>query len=161
MSNQISNNSENAMWRGALIPSGIVAIICLAGADLIRHRSGFWGALMASATVIIFFSIHLIINKVAKNLDPIATMALAMFSYFAKVLIMGAFLIIVTKTTTPATVDRPAFAFTALAITAAWLGGEIRAFLNLRLGLPLPSLTSPTNLDPQSDQITGGTDGTK
>jgi len=36
-------------------------------------------------------------------------------------------------------VSRPAFAITALAITAAWLAGEIRAFLKLKLALPLPS----------------------
>ena len=151
-----SEQSATAMWKGAVIPSVIVAIICLVGSDLIRHTSGFWGALMASATVIIFFSIHLIINQLSKDLDPIATMALAMFSYFAKVLVMGAFLVIVTKTTTPDSVDRPAFAVTALAITAAWLGGEIRAFLKLRLGLPLPSKAG--GLD---NGVSGGSNGTK
>ncbi|MEI6120592.1 MAG: hypothetical protein WCQ06_05720 [Actinomycetes bacterium] len=143
----MSNSAEGSLWKGALIPSALVAVLCVAGSSLLRHTSGLWGALMASATVIIFFSIHLIINSISKNLDPIATMALAMFSYFAKVLVMGAFLVIVTRTTTPATVDRPAFAVTALAITAAWLGGEIRAFLKLRLGLPLPSASDNGGLD--------------
>ncbi len=143
----MSNSAEGSLWKGALIPSALVAVLCVAGSSLLRHTSGLWGALMASATVIIFFSIHLIINSISKNLDPIATMALAMFSYFAKVLVMGAFLVIVTRTTTPATVDRPAFAVTALAITAAWLGGEIRAFLRLRLGLPLPSASDNGGLD--------------
>ena len=143
----MSNSAEGSLWKGALIPSALVAVLCVAGSSLLRHTSGLWGALMASATVIIFFSIHLIINSISKNLDPIATMALAMFSYFAKVLVMGAFLVIVTRTTTPATVDRPAFAVTALAITAAWLGGEIRAFLKLRLGLPLPSASDDGGLD--------------
>ncbi len=143
----MSNSAEGSLWKGALIPSALVAVLCVAGSSLLRHTSGLWGALMASATVIIFFSIHLIINSISKNLDPIATMTLAMFSYFAKVLVMGAFLVIVTRTTTPATVDRPAFAVTALAITAAWLGGEIRAFLKLRLGLPLPSASDNGGLD--------------
>ena len=135
------SNSATAgsMFKGALIPSVLVAFVTVIGSALIRQSPGLWGALMASATVIIFFSIHLIINQVSKNLDPIAVMSLAMFSYFAKILVMGAFLVIVTKTTTPENVDRPAFAVTALAITAAWLGGEIRAFFKLRLTLPLPS----------------------
>jgi hypothetical protein len=89
--------------------------------------------------VVLFFSVHLGISAISKSLDPIATMALAMFSYFAKVMGMGAFLLIITKFTSPATVSRPAFAITALAITAAWLAGEIRAFLKLKLALPLPS----------------------
>lgn len=136
MSNTAASGS---MWKGALIPSVIVSVFTIIGSAFIRHTPGLWGALMASATVIIFFSIHLIINQVSKNLDPIAVMSLAMFSYFAKILVMGAFLVIVTKTTTPENVDRPAFAITALSITAAWLGGEIRAFFKLRLTLPLPS----------------------
>jgi len=35
-------------------------------------------------------------------------------------------------------VDRTTFAIAALSITAAWLGGEIRAFFKLKIGLPLP-----------------------
>jgi len=35
-------------------------------------------------------------------------------------------------------VDRRAFGVSALAIAFAWLGGEVRAFLRLRLQLPLP-----------------------
>lgn len=155
MSSTDADRAGTALWRGALVPSGFVVVLCVAGSALVRHTSGLWGALMASATVIFFFSIHLIINQLSKNLDPIATMALAMFSYFAKVLVMGAFLVIVTKTTTPETVDRPAFAATALAITAAWLGGEIRAFLKLRLGLPLPS--NPV----RESGTSGGIDGTE
>ena len=65
-------------------------------------------------------------------------MGMAMFSYFAKVLVMGALLLIVSRATAPATVDRTTFAIAALSITAAWLGGEIRAFFKLKIGLPLP-----------------------
>jgi len=139
VTNQVSNQaSEEAMWRGALIPSASVAILALIFSTLLRHKAGLLGALLASITVILFFSVHLAIAKLSRNLDPMATMALAMFSYFAKVILMGAFLLIITKTTNPATVDRPSFAASALAITAAWLGGEIRAFLKLRITLPLP-----------------------
>ena len=153
----MSNSSANQMWKGAVIPSTAIAILFVLGSSIIRDTAGMWGALLASATVIIFLSIHLIINAMSKNLDPIATMALAMFSYFAKVMIMGAFLAIVAKVTAPETIDRPAFAATALAITAAWLGGEIRAFLKLRLALPLPS----AGLAPTSAESEGGSHGTK
>lgn len=135
MSNQAT---DRALWRGALIPSFALSPIAVTAFGFIQGKDGLWGALLGSFTVIIFFSVHLIINTISKNLDPIATMALAMFSYFAKVAIMGAFLILITKTTTPESVNRPAFAVTALAITAAWLAGEIRAFTRLRIHLPLP-----------------------
>ncbi|MEN9324480.1 MAG: hypothetical protein RL414_234 [Actinomycetota bacterium] len=153
----MSNSSAHQMWRGAVVPSSAIALLFIVGSVMIRDTAGLWGALLASATVLIFLSIHLIINALSKNLDPIATMALAMFSYFAKVMLMGAFLAIVAKLTAPHTIDRPAFAATALAITAAWLGGEIRAFLKLRLGLPLPSTGSS---DSNSDG-NGGSDGSQ
>lgn len=127
------------MWRGALLPSLIVTVICVIGSIALKRGPGAWGSILASLIVLLFFSVHLGISAISKNLDPIATMALAMFSYFAKVMVMGAFLIVITKFTSPSSVNRPAFAITALAITGAWLAGEIRAFLRLRLGLPLPS----------------------
>ncbi len=132
------NSSETMMWRGALIPSLVVTVICVGGSIALKKGPGAWGSLLASLIVLLFFSVHLGISAIAKNLDPIATMALAMFSYFAKVMVMGVFLLVITKFTSPASVNRAAFAVTALAITAAWLAGEIRAFLKLKLGLPLP-----------------------
>ena len=134
--------SEVGLWRGALVPALVLAALSLILGTLVRATSGFWGALLASITVIIFFSVHLLISKLSTNLDPIATMALAMFSYFAKVILMGALLLIVTKTTSPQTVDRATFAIAALSITTAWLAGEIRAFMKLRITLPLPQTKS-------------------
>ena len=138
MSNLSAASSEEKMWRGALVPALVVTVISIVISIAVKKGPGAWGSLLASMTVLIFFSVHLGISAISKNLDPIATMALAMFSYFAKVMLMGAFLLIVTKFTSPATINRPAFAITALAITAAWLAGEIRAFMKLKLGLPLP-----------------------
>ena len=134
----MSEDSTTLMWRGAIVPSTIVALIAVVGSTIVRHKPGFLGALIGSATVIIFLGIHLLISAISKNLDPIAVMGMAMFSYFAKVLVMGALLLIVSKATAPATVDRTTFAIAALAITAAWLAGEIRAFFKLKIGLPLP-----------------------
>ena len=134
----MSEDSTTLMWRGAIVPSTIVALIAVVGSTIVRHKPGFLGALIGSATVIIFLGIHLLISAISKNLDPIAVMGIAMFSYFAKVLVMGALLLIVSKATAPATVDRTTFAIAALAITAAWLAGEIRAFFKLKIGLPLP-----------------------
>ena len=137
-------SSETNLWRGALIPAISVALISIIAGVLIRGDSGLWGSLLASATVILYFSVHLLISKISVNLDPMATMALAMFSYFAKVILMGALLLVVTKTTSPETVDRPTFAIAAFSITAAWLAGEIRAFVKLRFQLPLPQTKGST-----------------
>jgi len=137
VSNRVVEN-EQRLWVSALIPSSIVALIALVLCAALRHKSGLLGALLASATVIIFFSVHLLISKISTNLDPMITMALAMFSYFAKVIVMGVFLLLITRLTSPTTVDRTSFGVSAIAIAVAWLGGEIRAFFKLRIHLPLP-----------------------
>ena len=132
-------NNKN-IWRSAFLPSLLVGIILIGTLAKIRGISGLWGSLLGVATVLIFFSVHLIVSKISRDLDPIAVMALAMFSYFAKVALMGAFLVIVTKTTSPESVDRPSFAISALSVTVIWLAAEIRAFLKLKPQLPLPKL---------------------
>jgi len=132
-------NNKN-YWRTALIPSLVVGIILIVALSVISGSSGLWGALLGVATVVIFFSVQLLVSRISKDLEPIAVMSLAMFSYFAKVALMGAFLIIVTKTTSPTTVDRASFAIAALSVTVVWLASEIRAFLKLKPQLPLPKL---------------------
>ena len=133
------HSSDTQMWKGAVIPAVITSLISLIVITIVNGKSGFIGALLASGTVIIFFSMHLLVARLSRNLDPMATMALAMFSYFTKVILMSAFLVLVTKFTDPATVDRMSFAISAILIIIAWLFGEIRSFLKLRLQLPLPS----------------------
>lgn len=131
-------NSNSAMWRGALIPSVVVTILAAVISWFASGTSGLFGALLASFTVLIFFSVSMLVAKFTRDVNPIATMALAMFSYFTKLFFMALFLIAVTRLTSPESVDRRAFGVSALAIAFAWLGGEVRAFLRLRLQLPLP-----------------------
>jgi hypothetical protein len=131
-------SSDTTLWKGAILPSSVVALFLIITMSVVNGRSGLVGALLASVTVIIFFSIHLLVARVSRDLDPMATMALAMFSYFAKVIFIGVFLLLVTKFTERSTVDRPSFAICAILITMAWLFGEIRSFLKLRVNLPLP-----------------------
>lgn len=136
----MSNNqsSDTVLWQGVIIPASITALLSLIVMATLKGKSGAVGAILASVTVIIFFSIHLLVARISRNLDPMITMALAMFSYFAKVVFMGIFLLLVTRYTDRSTVDRASFAICAILITMAWLFGEVRSFLKLRVQLPLP-----------------------
>jgi hypothetical protein len=134
-------NNQNFL-KSALIPSLLIGVVLVGALSVIRKSSGLWGSLLGLATVILFLSVHLIIQRISADLEPIAVMALAMFSYFAKVALMGAFLIIITKTTSVSTVDRPSFAITSLSVTVIWLAAEIRAYLKLKPQLPLPKQSS-------------------
>jgi hypothetical protein len=131
--------SDTQLWKGAIVPASIVAAIALIADTVLKGKSGFLGGLLASITVIIFFSVHLLVARISRDLDPMATMMLAMFSYFAKVIFMGVFLVLITKFTDRSTVDRTSFAISALLITMAWLVGEIRSFMKLRFQMPLPN----------------------
>lgn len=125
--------------RGALIPSLIVGLIALMIATWIKGNSGLYGALLAQLVVLVFFLVNIGVATMTKNVDPITTMALAMFSYFSKILILGAMMFAIGKFTDDADINRMSFGLSAIALTFAWLGGEIRAYLKLRLHLPLPS----------------------
>ena len=130
--------SDTQLWRGAVLHASIVAGLSSTVMAFVNGQPGLFGGLLASVTVIIFFSVHLLVARVSRDLDPMATMALAMFSYFAKVIFMGAFLLLVTRYSDRSTIDRGSFAICAILITMAWLFGEIRSFLKLRFQMPLP-----------------------
>jgi len=134
--------SDTQLWKGAIVPASIVAAIALIADTVLKGKSGFLGGLLASITVIIFFSVHLLVARISRDLAPMAKMMLAMFSYFAKVIFMGVFLVLITKFTDRSTVDRTSFAISALLITMAWLVGEIRSFMKLRFQMPLPESNS-------------------
>lgn len=121
---------EKAIWSLASRVSGIVALLSLVAGTLLYGIKGFWGALIGSLVVVIFFAIHLAVSVLTRNMEPIATMSLVMFSYFAKVLGLAAFLIAFRQATF---LEQRAFAISAICVTAAWLAAELRAFVKLRL----------------------------
>jgi hypothetical protein len=75
--------------------------------------------------------------------DPISTMAMALFSYFAKLFFLGLFLWALAKYTDREVIDRLSFGVAACALTIAWLGGEIASYLKLKTHLPLPPQAKP------------------
>ena len=132
-------SNETLILRGSLFPTLVVSLVAIAVSSVVQGLSGFWGALLAQFVVIIFFVIHIAVSRMTRNLDPISTMAMALFSYFAKLFALGALLWAIAKYSDRSSVDRTAFGITAVALTIAWLWGEIASFMKLRLHLPLPN----------------------
>ena len=137
-------SNESQLLRGAFIPTLVVSLVAIAIATAVQGMSGFWGALLAQFVVIIFFVIHIAVSRMTRNLDPISTMAMALMSYFAKLLALGVLLWAISKYTDRATINRTAFGASAVALTIAWLWGEIASYMKLRLHLPLPEPDKPT-----------------
>jgi hypothetical protein len=82
---------------------------------------------IASTLVVAFFLVHILLAKATATMDPRATYAIVMASYFLKVLVMVVFLVVIGNFD----LDRRSFAAVALAVTLGWLAGEIRAYLKL------------------------------
>ncbi|MFM8405454.1 MAG: hypothetical protein ACKOAA_06250 [Actinomycetota bacterium] len=118
-------------------PSLVLGFVSIIVSTIVRDTAGLFGSALASFTVVIFFSVSLLVARLTKSADPIATLALAMFSYFTKLLLIAGFLIAVTRLTEKSDVDRLSFGISALIIAVGWLAGEVRAFFKLRLQLPL------------------------
>jgi len=134
-----NSSTERDLLRGALIPSLAVGVIAIIVSSASQGSSGFMGALLAQLVVVMYFAVHIGVSKISRNLDPMSTMALALFSYFAKFILLGAFLYVLTRMTSRESIDRGAFGITAITLTFTWLGGEIRSYLKLKLHLPLPT----------------------
>lgn len=136
MSEEKSNESQ--LLSGAIKPTLIIGVIAIAVFSIFRGLAGFYGALLAQFIVAIYFVVHILVSRLTRNLDPISTMAMALFSYFAKLFFLGLFLWALANYTDRAVIDRLSFGVTACALTVAWLGGEIASYLKLKTHLPLP-----------------------
>jgi len=132
------SSNERFLLRGVFVPTLATSVVALAAATAVKGTNGLLGAFLAQFVVVIFFIIHIAVSRLTRNLDPISTMAMALFSYFAKLFGLGLLLWAIAKFTDRATIDRISFGITALALTIAWLWGEIASFMKLRLHLPLP-----------------------
>jgi ATP synthase protein I len=131
-------STERALLRGAVIPTVVVAVISIALSTWLKGSAGLVGALLAQLVVVIFFATNIGAARLTRDLDPVMTMSIAMFSYMAKVIMLGVFLFLITTFVPESSCDRKAFALSAVAATFAWLGGEIKAYLGLKLHLQLP-----------------------
>jgi hypothetical protein len=138
MTSSQDKSNESQLLSGALKPTLFVGLVSIAISSAAQGLSGLYGALLAQLIVLIYFIVHIFVSKISVNLDPISTMALALFSYFAKLFFLGLFLWALAKFTPRESIDRASFGVSAVALTAAWLGGEIRSYLKLKTHLPLP-----------------------
>jgi len=136
------SSNESRLLRGAFLPTLITSIFTILLSSIAKGLSGLYGALLAQFVVIIFFIIHIALSRLTRNLDPISTMAMALFSYFAKLFALGLLLWAIANFTDRATISRLTFGVSAVVLTIAWLWGEIASFMKLHLHLPLPDKKS-------------------
>jgi hypothetical protein len=135
-------SNEMQLLRGAVIPTAITGVISIVASTVIAGLPGFYGAFLAQFIVVIFFAVTLWVSKLSKNLDPLSTMGLALFSYTTKLLLVGVFLWALTNYTDREAINRTSFGVAAILLSLSWLGGEIASYTKLRIHLPLPEGSS-------------------
>ena len=153
MSKSSNPSSEAQLLKGAVKPTAVTGLISIIVSAIFAGLPGLYGALLAQFIVVIFFAVTLGVSKISKDLDPLSTMGLALFSYTTKLLFVGLFLWAITNFTERETINRTSFGIAAIVLTLSWLGGEIASYMKLRIHLPLPDsstvsythLTLPTN----------------
>lgn len=151
MSNSQEQSNEMQLLRGAVKPTAITGLISVIASSIFAGLPGFYGALLAQFIVVIFFAVTLGVSKLSKDLDPLSTMGLALFSYTTKLFFVGLFLWAITNFTERDTINRTSFGVAAILLTLSWLGGEIASYMKLRIHLPLPD-TSSSNSDSSKEK---------
>jgi Na+/phosphate symporter len=131
-------SNEMQLLRSALIPTGITGVVSIVASFTLAGLPGLYGAFLAQFIVVIFFAVTLWVSKLSKNLDPLSTMGLALFSYTTKLLLIGVFLWVLTTYTDREAINRTSFGVAAILLSLSWLGGEIASYMKLRIHLPLP-----------------------
>lgn len=149
MSDLHEQSNEMHLLRGAFKPTAIAGLISVIVSAFFAGLPGLYGALLAQFIVVIFFAVTLGVSKISKDLDPLSTMGLALFSYTTKLLFVGLFLWAITNFTERESINRTSFGVAAILLTLSWLGGEIASYMKLRIHLPLP------------DSSTGNSDSSK
>jgi ATP synthase protein I len=114
-----------AILRVALPATLSAGALITAGSAIVDGGRGALGAAAGTALVVAFFGVDLVAWRRAARKSPDGPMRMAVFGYLVKIVGLGVLLMLLRGRTSIATGP---FAVAALAGTACWLGGHLRAF---------------------------------
>jgi len=143
------NNFEAATLRWAGSLSGGAVLLAVLYAEVVQRSDQVKAALLAGGVVVIFFGISLALGRFTRKVSPSSTMALAMASYFGKLILLGALLLSLRKV---GGIDHVFFGVTAVTSVILWLVGEVTAFLRMRI--PTLILDETVEVEPLSGEET-------
>jgi ATP synthase protein I len=120
----------SAMQRYAVIVTAVVAVLALVVAFLMRGGPGLLGALVGAVIAAGLGWLGTWVMARTARATPAGVMIGAMTAFGAKILFMLVFLLLFQGTTM---FDNRSFAFTMLAVTVAWIIGEVIGFVRTRI----------------------------
>jgi ATP synthase protein I len=120
----------SAMQRYAVIVTAVVAVLALVVAFLMRGGPGLLGALVGAVIAAGLGWLGTWVMVRTARASPAGVMIGAMTAFGAKILFMLVFLLLFQGTML---FDNRSFAFTMLAVTVAWIIGEVVGFVRTRI----------------------------
>jgi ATP synthase protein I len=120
----------SAMQRYAVIVTAVVVVIALVAAFVLRGGSGVVGALVGAVIAGGLGWLGTWVMARTARATPAGVMIGAMTAFGLKILFMLVFLLLFQGTTL---FDGRSFAFTILAVTVAWIVGEVVGFVRTRI----------------------------
>jgi ATP synthase protein I len=120
----------SAMQRSAVTITAVVAVIALVVAFVLRGGPGVVGALVGAVIAGGLGWLGTWVMARTARATPAGVMIGAMAAFGMKILFMLVFLLLFQGTTL---FDSRSFAFTILAVTAAWIIGEVVGFVRARI----------------------------
>ena len=118
-----------AMQRNAIIIAVPLAVIGVVLSLALRGNSGLIGGLIGAVIGLGLGFVGTGVMKGTAQASPTGVMIGAMASFGAKFIVLLVFLIVFRGTTL---FDNEAFAFTLLAVTVGWIGGEVVGFIRAK-----------------------------
>jgi ATP synthase protein I len=118
-----------AMQRHALLLALPVAVIAAVLATVLRGTSGLIGAIIGAVLGLVAGAVSTLVMRGTARTSPAGVMIGAMTSFAGKVLLLMVFLVAFRGTTL---FDNRAFGLTLLAVTVAWIAGEVVGFVRAR-----------------------------
>ncbi|UYM05985.1 hypothetical protein [Solicola gregarius] len=122
----LGDTTAGAMFRGAIVPSAVVAVISVVLSVLAAGTTGLWGSLLGVALVLTFFGLSLVVLGATRAADPLLVLMVALALYGAKVVgLFVAFILINAADLVDDPFDRTALGITVIVCTLTWTVGEI------------------------------------
>ena len=116
-----------AYFRYARLPVAVVTAAGMAVGWLVAELPGLWGALLGGVTVLIFFGVDLFVMRMSVDWSPVATFAVVITEYLAKLIALALVLAAVRETSAvDPTVMGATMGVAAVAFLTALVVGHLR-----------------------------------
>ncbi|MFJ4869528.1 hypothetical protein [Streptomyces sp. NPDC088757] len=114
----------------AAVPTAAVGVIATVVSGVVAGGKGALGAVAGTLVVVLFMGIGLVVLQRTAKALPHLFQAMGLLLYVAQLLLLFTFLALFKDTTL---FDFKAFAFTLLATTVVWVGGQARAYMKAKI----------------------------